>query len=670
MKTRQGLFRRQRTTTRVILNKVSGYVRSGQLLGIIGTSGSGKTTLLNILARRLAPGRGSVLEGELRLNGEPYRRRFGKLVGFVSQHQSIYPTLTAREQIGFAVRLACQPITHRDRLLDALGLVSSQDTLVGNAMIRGLSGGERRRVGVALALAPPVPLLILDEPTTGLDSFNSLTLIRLLHRIAKGGRAVIVTVHQPRTDIFSLFDSLLILTCGEPAYFGPASEAVDFFQTLGHICPLGVNFADFLIDTATVDERMDNVDSSKERVRQIVSEYRTSDYGRLARLDLCGSGDESPETSRSLPGGEAVGAVSSHTSTASETSKLMVPDSSTDDFAKLTSSSTPVLGLPASQEPEDLSLSDLTITCHRAPDPCDVNTELLRRHQRLVWPHQVLVVAHRGLLNYYRLPTAFFVQLFQNTATLIIIALLGFRLGATLDQTAPRDLSGALFFIMASQGFSPSLQTILLFGGYERAVFVREHRSGLYSTSAFYIGKTIPETLLQLIVGLILTLPAYYIIGLNPPFVNFVYYNIVLILTMLIFQAFGLLLAINFVLPMAQTLLPLFFGIFMFSAGYFVAPVNFRNIWIGLQYISPFRFTYEALVLNEFEGRTFFCKEDQFVPTPFGKMCPITDGQQVIASYGYSINFWLPAVILVGILTVVHSANYLTLRFRKWEITE
>ena len=402
VKTRQGLFRGQRTTTRVILNKVSGYVRSGQLLGIIGTSGSGKTTLLNILARRLAPGRGSKLKGELLLNGEPYRRRFRRsLLGSYPNTKRMYPTLTAREQIGFAVRLACQPITHRDRLLDALGLVSSQDTLVGDDVIRGLSGGERRRVGVALALAPPVPLLILDEPTTGLDSFNSLTLIRLLHRIAKGGRAVIVTVHQPRTDIFSLFDSLLILTCGESAYFGPASEAVDFFQTLGHICPLGVNFADFLIDTATVDERMDNVDSSKERVRQIVSEYRTSDYGRLARLDLCGSGDESPETSRSLPGGEAVGAVSSHTSTASETSKLMVPDSSTDDFAKLTSSSTPVLGLPASQEPEDLSLSDLTITCHRAPDPCDVNTELLRRHQRLVWPHQVLVVAHRGLLNYF-----------------------------------------------------------------------------------------------------------------------------------------------------------------------------------------------------------------------------------------------------------------------------
>ena len=299
VRARQG-FLSWGTTTRVILNRVSGYLRSGQMLGILGTSGSGKTTLLNLLAQRIAPRSGAKLEGDLLLNGEPYRRRFGRLVAFISQHLAIYPTLTAREQIGFATKFACQPPAYRDHLLDAFGLLPSQHTLIGDDQIRGLSGGERRRVAVALALAQPVPLLILDEPTSGLDSFNALTIMKLMHRIAKGGYAVAVTLHQPRTDIFKLFDTLLILTRGEPAYFGPAKEAVDFFQGLGHICPHGINFADFLVDTSTIDERGRNVEASRERVREIVAGYRASDSARAARRgggilgatgpDHCGAG--------------------------------------------------------------------------------------------------------------------------------------------------------------------------------------------------------------------------------------------------------------------------------------------------------------------------------------------------------------------------------------------
>ena len=298
------------------------------------------------------------------------------------------------------------------------------------------------------------------------------------------------------------------------------------------------------------------------------------------------------------------------------------------------------------------------------------NPELLSGTQRLSWSRQVAVVTHRGFLNYLRNPKTFLVRIFQNIAFFIILVSLYFRRGATLDQTAPRDLAGVLFFAMITRSFAPVLTTILSFAGYERNAFLREHHAGLYSTSAFYLGKTIAETPFQVVGGIFLPLVIYYIIGLNPGFVHYVFFNLVLLIAALLFQALGLFFAINFSVRTGQALSPVLIVIFMLSSGIFIAPANFDNIWIGLQYVSPFRYDFEALVRNEFEGRVFYCKPNQYVKTPFGELCPITTGEQALALYGHVLNFWLLVGILIGMMVFVHLGNYLLLRFRKWDITE
>ena len=556
----RGRFFRRRSRpagSRVILNNISGYVHSGQILGILGTSGSGKTTLINVLARRMTGGAQGRLEGSLLLNRTPVGKGFGRLVGFVSQHQSIYPALTVREQVGFATRLACQPSSHRDRLIDALGLAPSRDTYVGNINFRGVSGGERRRVAVALALARPVPLLILDEPTTGLDSFNALTAVKLLHRLVRGGYAVIIALHQPRTDLFSIFDLLLILTRGEPAYFGPAYEAVDFFGSFGYVCPRGVNFADFLVDLSTVDERSMNVERSKARVSEIVAGYRRSRYafaaengGAYREGDVgCrwgGTRGEKGEQQEWLEAGaEALGSLSAlphsfarpdpwpseedvkndgflgtpergqypHLGTSGYPGQHRLPHRRSSHFSSSHGSS----GLD--DEPEPRSGRECAIPYGYLMEAC--------RPQRQFWLLQVALIAYREVLNIIRTPAVLLVRTIQGILVTFLLGGLFFQRGAHLDQTAPRDLLGVISYILINRAYLPFLVITRSFGGHVRIAFLREQRAGLYSTSAYYVGKVIGEAPLLVFLTLLVTAVLYYIIGLNPGFEHFVVFNAV-----------------------------------------------------------------------------------------------------------------------------------------------
>lgn len=158
---------------RTILHNITGMATPGQILAILGPSGSGKSTLLNALAGRLHHN----LTGTIIYNTSKFKKTISRKTGFVAQDDILYPHLTVRETLIFCSLLRLpntipQPekIATADSVIAELGLSKCQDTIIGNSFIRGVSGGERKRVSIAHEMVMDPSLLILDEPTSGLDA--------------------------------------------------------------------------------------------------------------------------------------------------------------------------------------------------------------------------------------------------------------------------------------------------------------------------------------------------------------------------------------------------------------------------------------------------------------------------------------------------------------------
>ncbi|KAJ3843785.1 P-loop containing nucleoside triphosphate hydrolase protein [Lentinula raphanica] len=244
-----------------ILDRISADFPRGSLCAIMGGSGSGKTTLLNILSHRMQ-GSTMVLSGSVTYNGSPDLSIVTS--AYVTQMDLLLPSLTVRETLLYAAALrmpSWATVTERRNLVEEiileLGLKECANTQVGNGTShRGCSGGERRRLSIGVQMLSNPSVLFCDEPTTGLDATSAYQLIKMLKALALKGRTIICTIHQPRHDIFFLFDSITLLSRGFSVFSGPTKESVAWFQHLvpGSFSEL-VNPADYLIGVAAVDNR-------------------------------------------------------------------------------------------------------------------------------------------------------------------------------------------------------------------------------------------------------------------------------------------------------------------------------------------------------------------------------------------------------------------------------
>uniref|UniRef100_A0A2K6G088 ATP-binding cassette sub-family G member 8 n=1 Tax=Propithecus coquereli TaxID=379532 RepID=A0A2K6G088_PROCO len=236
-------------------------VRSGQMLAIIGSSGCGRASLLDVITNRGHGGK--IKSGQIWINGQPSTPQLvRKCVAHVRQHDQLLPNLTVRETLTFIAQMRLPRSfsqAQRDKRVEdviaELRLRQCADTRVGNTYLRGVSGGERRRVSIGVQLLWNPGILILDEPTSGLDSFTAHNLVKTLSRLAKGNRLVLLSLHQPRSDIFRLFDLVLLMTSGTTIYLGAAQHMVEYFTAIGYPCPRYSNPADFYVDLTSIDRR-------------------------------------------------------------------------------------------------------------------------------------------------------------------------------------------------------------------------------------------------------------------------------------------------------------------------------------------------------------------------------------------------------------------------------
>ncbi|RLN91243.1 hypothetical protein BBJ28_00016968 [Nothophytophthora sp. Chile5] len=279
-----GLFAKKPVGTKHILRNVSAVFEPGSMTLVLGQPGSGKSALLKVLGGRLPMEKNVHLEGEIQYGGtsrDILTRCLPQIVSYVPQQDTHFPTLTVQETLAFAHECCGaeelaersakrfihgspaenEAATAATRALFAsypqvvtyqLGLNACKDTIVGDVALRGVSGGEQKRVTTGEMQFGDKLVLLMDEISTGLDSAATFDIVSAQRSLAQTfQKTVVMALLQPSPEVYELFDSVLLLNDGEVMYHGPRADAESYFNGLGFVRPPGRDVAEFLVDMGT-----------------------------------------------------------------------------------------------------------------------------------------------------------------------------------------------------------------------------------------------------------------------------------------------------------------------------------------------------------------------------------------------------------------------------------
>jgi len=562
----------------VILKGITGVFKPCTLTAIMGPSGCGKSTLLDILADRKHGGR---VTGKVLVNGRERSALFKRISGYVMQFDSLFPYLTVREILQYTAELRIpgedlkSKRTAVKHVIKDLDLRRVADTRVGGNGVPGISGGQARRVTVGIELVTRPAILFLDEPTTGLDSFSSLQLVRTLRVLADSGRTVVATIHQPRPDIFELFDSLLLMKSGEIAYFGSVMGINEYFARLNISIPTGASVADFVVDLTYSGTKADN-DNEEEGGVKIAAEFPKSYKTSQPRQEVNALARSlEDKTLPDLP----PHASSRFLETDPQTGEL-VPD---------------VKGVKFSQS-------------------------VFR---------QMFILLRRSYKNQFRDKTYFLNVMIQMVQFLFFGLLwLGLRTQNVTDPDAGRNL-GILdlnvLFILQQRGFLfQVLNTVMLIevvvianAFVEKKIFRREHASGAYSVVAYH-GQFIVRFYVDAVWKATLAVVLSYFF---PPMRVDADAVLFFIAVLMVASTFGSALAFLMVslIPDAQgasTAHSQILGTFGLYSGFFLFPNIIPIFMLWLYYLLPLKYAFEALEWNEFTCMTVGERDDLFAVDP------------------------------------------------------
>ncbi|KAI3715845.1 hypothetical protein L6452_22833 [Arctium lappa] len=268
-----------------ILTGATGYAKPGEIVAIMGPSGCGKSTLLDSLVGQLASNTRNT--GRVLINGRKLRLTYGTMA-YMTQEQVLTWTLTVKETIYYSAELQLPKLMPKsekreraDRTIREMGLQDSVNTKIGGWGIKGLSGGQKRRVSICLQLLTHPKLLLLDEPTSGLDSAASYYVMNQIVKLTRQYRmTVLAAIHQPNSRVFGLFNNLCLLSLGKTIYFGPTFAANQFFAVNGFPCPDLESPADHYLITINTDFDEDIVNRTipvEQVIDILVESYNSSE---------------------------------------------------------------------------------------------------------------------------------------------------------------------------------------------------------------------------------------------------------------------------------------------------------------------------------------------------------------------------------------------------------
>ncbi|XP_071485394.1 protein white-like [Diadema antillarum] len=532
-----------------ILKEVSGVSGPGQLMALMGASGAGKTTLLNVLTNRGTSG--LEVKGTVLLNGHPVTELGStaeELIGYVQQNDILPPTLTVSEYLMFSAtmtmykRLSPQDIINKvDELLTQFSLLDCADSLIDVGPAR-ISGSERKRVSVACKLFGERRLLILDEPTTGLDSFVAQRLVESLRSLAELGYNIICTIHQPSSQVFSMFDELFLMADGNCVYFGPRQDAVAYFSELGYTCPDTFSPADYLIDLLAIKpgfesachERISTVARAYEGSRRasVVTQRLTAEYTRTS--------DEDP-----------------HMKTHSK---------------------------------------------HQAQLKKSHCVQVQVQSQPMPWMSQFVYLFWRCAIGIWRYPTLILIRFLLISCACALLMVIYFHPAPTYTSSRANGIQGLLFFLSSFFIIFNSLLILSVLPA-ELPLVIREHRDGLYRLSAFYVTTFLVQSIIGTLFMVLSVLAVYFVAGLRRDPAAFFIATGILIIIFLVNVGFAALVSSIYETTgkTVSQAIPLVF-LSNVLGGYFCLLNSIPQYLDPILYINWLPWGYEMMSINQWRG--------------------------------------------------------------------
>jgi len=221
------------------IHELSLHFTSGEMVGVMGGSGTGKSTLMRVLNGSFKPDRGTVFINGIPLDKEDERQQ--GVLGFVPQDDLLIEELTVFENLYYNARLCLGDLSERDvikrigKVLNNLGLFYIKDLKVGSVLNKSISGGQRKRLNIALELIREPYILFVDEPTSGLSSTDSENVLSLLKEQSLSGKIVLINIHQPSSELFKMFDKIIIMDKGGyPVYVGNPLDSIHYLKNMAH----------------------------------------------------------------------------------------------------------------------------------------------------------------------------------------------------------------------------------------------------------------------------------------------------------------------------------------------------------------------------------------------------------------------------------------------------
>ncbi|KAJ3372715.1 ATP-binding cassette sub- G member 1 [Allomyces arbusculus] len=536
---------------KTILKDVTGFFAPGRLAAILGPSGSGKTTLLNCLA---GLSKGGSMHGDVMLNGlslDPFELR--SVVGFVFQDDVIMETMTVNEALEMALALRNPPESAEDarrrmeRIVDLLGLERARHTIIGSPAHKGVSGGERKRAAIGMELMGRPQVLLLDECTTGLDSFTAFTVMSILKKLAHlQQKTVVATLHQPSSEIFEMLDDVMILVDGQILYHGPTEDMVAYFTARNFPCPNHYNPADFVFQSV--------INNNPQGIDTLLLDYRKS----------------------VMPGQAAMVAA------------LITALTLEADHHRRTSTA-------SAMHVERRTLLSAHRERKRRRRIGNAPLEMTKYYPP--FQQQFAYLTKRTWLNTIRNKLMLQTRIVQAVFLGVLLGLI--YLNVRHSSPDPRAVAQSI-----TGTYRPPGRNMPIFA-VERHVFLREYVSGYYGVAAYFWSRTLVETPFQILYPVVFATIAYWIINFSSTVVGWLVYTMFAVLVSLVGNAFGIAMASLFedigialtVVTLAILPLLLFGGLFVNSG---TAPA-----WlVWLQWVSPIQYSFSGLMKYYWTDRT------------------------------------------------------------------
>lgn len=562
---------------RRVLKNVNCLAKPWEILAIVGPSGAGKSSLLEILAGKVTPQNGSVF-----VNHKPVdKASFMKVSGYVTQKDTLFPLLTVEETLMFSAKLRLripqpQLRSRVEALIGELGLTQVAGARVGDDRLRGISGGERRRVSIGVDVIHDPEVLILDEPTSGLDSTSALQIIDMLKTMAEiRGRTIILSIHQPGFRIVKLFNSILLLANGSVLHHGTVDHLALNLKLMGLELPLHVNIVEFAIDSIEAIHEQENlqrelidndcIKRSKRTLQQLFQQSKVIDH-------------------------EETVAKSLHS-------------------------------------------------------PLDFANSRLR---------ETIILTHRFSKNIFRTRELFACRTIQMLVSGLVLGSIFYDLKG--DLTGAEERVGLFAFTLTFL-LSCTTEALPIFLQ-EREILMKETSCGSYRVSSYAIANGLVYLPFLLILAILFTTPLYWLVGLNPTFMAFCHF--LLLIWLILYTANSVVVCISALVPnfiIGNSVIAGVMGSFFLFSGYFISKKNIPSYWIFMHYISLFKYPFEGFLINEFS------KSDKCLEYFFGK-CMVT-GEDVLRDEGYGEESrWRNVAVMVGFVLVYRFISYVILRCR------